>query len=138
MYRTSVSSQNRTHGGFPYVNQWLKMKGVEKLDLSKRDNRRNQRIPYFGAARISWEDERGVHRYAEAKCVDVSREGLCIVVAETIPVRSMLSLRVVRLKVGGSATVRYIAWRRCKCVLGLNLSQPLPENSLHLPELGEE
>jgi hypothetical protein len=98
----------------------------------KSDNRRHQRIRYLGPARISWDDECGLASYADAKCLDVSQEGLCIEVADTVPVRSLLSLRVERIKVGGSATVKYVARRGRKCVLDLNLSQPLPKNSLGL------
>jgi hypothetical protein len=60
--------------------------------VSKRDNRRYQRIPCLGAARIFWEDERGPVRYAQAKCLDISLKGLCLEVAEPIPVRSILSV----------------------------------------------
>jgi hypothetical protein len=123
---------NGTHGGFTYSTPFIQYGCVGKLSLSKIDNRRHQRDPYLGAARISWEDERGLIRYAEAKCLDVSQEGLCILVAEAIPVRSILSLRVEGITVAGSATVRYIAWRGCKCFLGLNLSQTLAKNSLNL------
>ena len=106
--------------------------GVGKPYTSKRDNRRHQRIPYLSAARISWEDEHGLARYAEAKCLDVSQEGLCIAVAETIPIRSMVLLRVERIQIGGSATVRYIAWRGGKCIVGLNLTQTALKISLNL------
>jgi hypothetical protein len=109
---------------------------VENLGPPKRDHRRHQRIPYVGAVRISWEDERGIARYAQAKCLDVSEEGLRIEVGEPIPVRSTISLREERIKVGGSATVRYTAWRRgCKYILGLNLSETLEKNSLNLAAL---
>jgi hypothetical protein len=108
---------------------------VGNLDPSQKDHRRHQRIPYLGAVRISWEDERGIARYAQAKCLDVSEEGLRIEVGEPIPVRSTLSLREERIKVGGSATVRYTAWRGCNHVLGLNLSQDLEKNSLNLAAL---
>ncbi len=110
----------------------LQYECVEKRSLSESENRRHQRVPYVGVARISWEDERGLVRHEEAKCLDISQEGLCIAVGQTIPVRSMLSLRVERIKIAGFATVRYIAWRGRNRTLGLNLSQPLPENSLNL------
>jgi hypothetical protein len=103
--------------------------------VSKRDKRRHQRIPCLGVARIFWEDERGLVRYAQAKYLDISQEGLCIEVAEPIPVRSILSVRVERIQVSGSATVRYIAWRRCKHILGLNLSETVDKNSLNLAAL---
>ena len=108
------------------------MESVGKLNLSKRDHRRHQRIPCLGVARIYWEDERGLAQYAQGKYVDVSEEGLCIEVAEKIPVRSILLLRAERISVSCSATVRYTAWRRCKHILGLSLSQALEKDLLKL------
>ncbi len=93
--------------------------------LSKKENRRHQRVSYVGAVGISWEDERGLSRYAKAKCLDVSEEGLRIEVAEPIPVLSRLLLRADQINLGGAASVRHIASRGCKYVLGLNLSQTL-------------
>ena len=98
--------------------------------MFKKENRQHQRIPYFGSARISWEDERGLTRYAHAKCLDVSNQGLRIEVGEPIPVRSRLLLRANLMDVGGSATVRYTAWSRCKYILGLNLSHTLHDDAL--------
>jgi hypothetical protein len=104
--------------------------------LSKRDERRHQRISYLGAARIFWEDERGLGKYGHVKCLDVSEEGLRIEVLEPIPVGSRLSLRSEGINLSTSATVRYIASRRgYKHILGLNLSQPLEKQSLDLAAL---
>ena len=98
--------------------------------LPKRESRRHNRIPYRGAVHISWEDESGLSRYAKANCLDVSEEGLLIELAEPIPVLSRLSLRADQINLGGSASVRHIAWRGCKYVVGLNLSQALEKASL--------
>jgi len=35
--------------------------------MSRKENRLHQRVPYCGPARISWEDERGLTRFAYAK-----------------------------------------------------------------------
>lgn len=91
--------------------------------MHKKDNRQHGRVPYLGPARISWDDEQGISRFAHAKCIDVSEEGLRIEVGEPIPIRSQISLRADRIGFSGSATVRNIAWRGCKYILGLNLSQ---------------
>jgi hypothetical protein len=91
--------------------------------MSKKDNRQHHRVPYCGAARISWEDEHGLTKFAHAKCIDVSEGGLRIEVGEPIPLRSQVSLRADQIGISGSATVRNIAWRGCKYILGLNLSQ---------------
>jgi hypothetical protein len=98
--------------------------------MSKKDNRQHHRVPYCGAARISWEDEHGLTKFAHAKCIDVSEGGLRIEVGEPIPVRSQISLRADRINLSGSATVRNIGWRGCKYILGLNLSQTQPAEAL--------
>ena len=95
--------------------------------LPKREKRRHQRLSYVGAVRISWEDERGLPKYAKAKCLDVSAEGMRIELTEPIAVRSRLSLRADQINFGGSASVRHVASRGCKYVLGLNLSQALEQ-----------
>ena len=79
--------------------------------MSKKENRQYHRIPYSGPARISWEDEHGLIRFAHAKCIDVSEGGLRIEMSESIPVRSQISLRADRINLSGSATVRNIRWR---------------------------
>lgn len=93
--------------------------------MVNRENRRHQRIPYLGAIRISWENERGLTSHAKAKCLDISEEGLRIEVAEPIPIRSTVLLRADQINLGGSASVRHVTWRGCKYILGLNLTQAL-------------
>lgn len=95
----------------------------------QKNSRKHERVPYEGPIRISWQDERGLSRYAKVKCLDISREGLRVETVDPIPVRSTLLLRADQISLGGSATVKHTAWRKCKYVLGLNLSQPL-ENSV--------
>ena len=101
--------------------------------LPKRENRRHLRVSYAGAVGISWEDERGLSKYAKAKCLDVSEGGLRIEMTEPIPVLSRLSLRADQINLGGAASVRHISSRGCKYVLGLNLSPTLqnPRAAFH-------
>ena len=91
--------------------------------MSKNDQRQHYRVPYFGPIRISWDDEQGTTRFAHSKCINISEAGLRIELSESIPLRSQISLRADRISFSGSATVRNIAWRGCKYILGLNLSQ---------------
>ncbi len=91
--------------------------------MSNKENRQHHRVPYSGPARISWEDDHGLTRFAHAKCIDVSEEGLQIEMSESIPARSQISFRIDRINLSGSATVRNVRWRGCKYILGLNLSQ---------------
>ena len=99
---------------------------MEALNISKRDRRQHERLPYCGPVRISLENEQGVVRYAHAKCLDVSEHGLRIELAEPLLVRTVLLLRADRINFSGSATVRSVALRGCKYTVGLNLSQRQP------------
>jgi len=104
---------------------------VEALNIPPKEHRQHQRSPYCGPIRISWENEEGLVRYAHAKCLDVSEDGLRIEVAESIPVRTRLLFRADQINFSGSATVRSVAWRGCKYILGLNLSQPITRASIY-------
>jgi hypothetical protein len=107
-----------------------KDRSMQELGIARKNRRQHERLPYYGSARISWEDEQGLVRFAHAKCLDISEDGLQIEVAETIPVRSRLLLRADRLNFSGSGTVRNVAWRGCKYILGLSLSQNQSLDSL--------
>ena len=101
------------------------------MSFQERENRRHHRSRCFGFVRISWEDSHGLVKYAQAKCLDVSGEGLKIETTQPIPVFSMLSLRADFINLSGSARVRHCAVRECKYTLGLNLSQRnVPKRSL--------
>ena len=100
----------------------------------QKNSRKHERVPYEGSVRISWQDERGLSRYAKVKCLDISREGLRIETADPIPVRSTLLLRADQLNLGGSAHVKHTAWRKCKYILGLNLTQPLEKSITDLTD----
>jgi hypothetical protein len=108
------------------------LKVEQELQISKRDLRRHQRVQYLGPARISWEDANGFPKYAQGSCLDVSASGLRmnVEVFEPIPVRSRVSLRVDRIKLAGSATVRHVARRGAKFVVGLEMSQAFGADAL--------
>jgi hypothetical protein len=82
--------------------------------------------------RISWEDARGLRNYGIGKCVDVSEDGLRIEVAEAIPLHSHVSLRAEGINFSGSATVKHVARRGSKFILGLELSHGLRDQVLAL------
>ena len=93
--------------------------------MSVQRDRRHPRIPYLCPIRISWEDAHGLTSYAQAKCLDVSEEGLRIEVSKPIPVHSRISFRADGINVAGSATVKHVTRQGAKYILGLNLSQAL-------------
>ena len=98
----------------------------------ERNLRRHQRIQYVGPARISWEDAQGLPKYAQGSCLDISASGLRIAVEifEAIPIRSCVSLRLERINVAGSATVRHVARRGAKYLVGLELRQAIGGDAL--------
>src|SRR5437016_1019515 len=98
--------------------------------MPSKDVRRRQRIPYLGRVRISWETANGDIKFAEAKCLDVSENGLRIEVPESIPVRTILSLRADLFDLAGSAVVKHVARHGSKCILGLELNQALHAQAL--------
>jgi len=106
------------------------MEDRREVHLPKKDIRRHERIPFLGGVHISWEDARGGPKQTQARCLDVSEEGLRIEVPEPIPVQSRVSLRADRINFHGSGTVKYIARRGAKYILGLNLSHALGDQAL--------
>ncbi len=100
--------------------------------MPRKETRRHVRVPYLGAVRISWEDARGLSNYGLGKCVDVSEDGMRIEVAEAIPLRSSVSLRAEGINFSGSATVKHVARRGSKFVLGLELNYALRDQVLAL------
>jgi hypothetical protein len=64
--------------------------------------------------------------------VEVSEGGLLVNVPDPIPVRSTVSLRAEAINLSGSATVKHVARRGAKCVLGLELSHALREQAIDL------
>ena len=95
--------------------------------MSSRDVRRYRRIPYLSPIHISWEDESGHGKYANANCLEISEGGLLIEVPVPIPVRTDVMLRAERINFAGSANVKHTRKRGSKFLLGVELSQPLRE-----------
>ena len=100
------------------------------MHVPKKEQRRHHRIPFAGRMRISWEDTRGVARYAMAKCLDVSEDGIRIEVLEPIPARTRVSVQAEQIKCAGSATVKHVEQNRTKYILGLELSEALRVQTL--------
>jgi PilZ domain len=100
--------------------------------MSETNLRRHHRVQYIGPARISWEDARGLPQYAQGRCLDISKSGLRIAleVFEPIPIRSCVSLRLERIKVASSATVKHVTRRGAKYLLGLELREAFGRDAL--------
>jgi len=93
------------------------------------NSRQHGRIRYTGPVRLAW-DERGEPRYAQAKCIDLSPNGLRVEAPVGMPPRSRISLRIEELKLSASALLKHVARRGSKYILGLELSHALQEKAL--------
>lgn len=62
--------------------------------------------------------------------MSVSGLRVAVEVFEPIPIRSRVSLRLERINVSGSATVRHVVRRGAKYLLGLELSQAFGAQAL--------
>jgi len=87
--------------------------------------------------RLSWTNAKGDSCYVQAKCIDYSAGGLRVESAESIPLRTVVSLRADHLSIVGSASVKHIERRSGKAILGLAFSQPQnPKVRATLPKAG--
>jgi len=91
---------------------------------SDKNLRRHRRIPYVGPVRISWEHH-GQPRFAVARCIDISDNGLRIESPEPVPLGAAIQLGAERLKLAGAATVKHVVRHGSKYLLGVQLTQVL-------------
>ena len=94
-----------------------------------KNNRRSRRIPYVGPIRISWEDN-GQPRFALAKCIDLSQNGLRIEAPQSVRPGTVIHLAAERIKLTGSATVRHSDRHGSKYLLGVQLNQAVLEKTI--------
>jgi hypothetical protein len=95
--------------------------------------RRHPRVPCLHPVRISWE-EQGQPRFAITKLTDVSESGLRIESSQPIPRGAIVMLESPRMNLRGAATVKHSIRRGAKFLLGLQLTQPLPGETVALIE----
>jgi hypothetical protein len=98
--------------------------------MSTKDARRNNRMPYTGPIRISWEAENDEPRYTEGKCLDISEAGIRIEVRAPIAVRTRVSLHAPRIKLSGSGSVKHVVRNSTRYIIGVELGQTLREQAL--------
>jgi hypothetical protein len=89
------------------------------------NTRRFHRFPYNDLVRVSWQDRLGQVKYANAKCLDVSEQGISVELVEPVELRSYVSLRSDKLKLAGTAAVRYCQRKAGKYMIGLEFSAGL-------------
>lgn len=69
--------------------------------------RRKERIPSQERVEIGWDDPIGQPRFMFANCLNVSTQGLSVRVHLPMPVRTYVTFRSEKLKLAGTATVKY-------------------------------
>ncbi len=88
----------------------------------KGNTRRFVRHPIHGAIRVLWQDSDGRDHFSQAKLVDVSTQGLQIMVDEKIPVRARVICNDPVVGISGTGSVRYCNYSKGKYFIGLEFS----------------
>jgi hypothetical protein len=103
--------------------------------MAHRDLRRNPRTLYSGAVLASWSEPNGDPKFARARCIDLSGDGLRLELPVPITVRTVVSLRFDRIHLSGTASVRHVRRNGMKFVVGFELSQHLSQQVANNPEI---
>jgi hypothetical protein len=88
----------------------------------KNEARRYARQEASGRLKILWEDGAGEQRMTQGRIVNVSVEGVQVLVEERIPVRSYVYGTEPALGIRGRASVRYCNFSKGKYQIGLEFS----------------
>src|SRR5579864_1990880 len=99
--------------------------------ISTKDKRHNRRIQYVKPIRIAWE-ENGEPRFAYAKCIEISENGVRIELPYQVRAGSTILLREDSLGLTTSATVKHLIRKGGKCFLGLHLRQGILAKTIAL------
>ena len=94
------------------------------------DHRREARGKVEGPLRLSWSDPLKGALFVQGKCIDASERGMKVVVSEPIPRMCTVSVAIDRMGFSGNGTVRHVLRVGRGYVLGLQLSQPIPQSLL--------
>ncbi len=90
--------------------------------LRKSEARRFGRVPAEGRLQILWEDAQGHPRMSMGRLVNVSVEGVQVLVDEKIPARTYVHCSDAKLGIRGRASVRYCEYSKGKYRIGLEFS----------------
>jgi len=71
---------------------------------------------------MGWDDPIGQPRFMFANSLNISTEGLSLRVHQPMPVRTYVTLRSEKLKLAGTATVKYCIRRNTWYQVGLELT----------------
>jgi c-di-GMP-related signal transduction protein len=88
----------------------------------KTNTRRFVRHPITGAIRLLWQDPSGGDRLSRATLVNVSTQGLQIILDEKIPVQTRVCCNDPAIGIAGTGSVRYCNYSKGKYLIGLEFS----------------
>jgi len=90
--------------------------------VQKNDLRRYSRYDASGTLRFLWEDGQGGERVSSGRLVNVSVEGIQLLVDEKIPIRACVLCNDAALGIRGRGSVRYCHYRKGKYQVGIEFS----------------
>jgi hypothetical protein len=93
--------------------------------MSNGNLRRHDRTVVRTIVQITWKDRNGDDKFTNAHTIDVSESGMRIEVPEPLPERSYVTMRVDKLTLHGTASVRSCVRKGTKYVVGLEFSAGL-------------
>jgi hypothetical protein len=96
--------------------------------MAHRDLRRDQRnacLGSLGTIEVSWTEPGKDPLFARGRCLDASVDGLRLEFPVALPIRATVTLRMARIDVSGSASVRHVRRTGMKFVIGFEFSQHL-------------
>jgi len=86
-----------------------------------KELRRNERFPATEPVEVGWEESDGP-KFARATCLNISPEGISMRMDQALPVRSHVTFRSAKLKLSGTASVRYCIRRNSWYQVGLEFN----------------
>ena len=90
--------------------------------IRKSESRRYERVDADGRLQILWDDATGQPKMSSGRIVNVSVEGVQVLVDEKIPVRTYVYCTDPKLGIRGRASVRYCNYSKGKYQIGLEFS----------------
>jgi hypothetical protein len=102
--------------------------------MTTKNHRRHHRLAYSGHVDLSWTDSSGQVKFARGKCLDLSESGLRVDAPQPIPQQTRVFLRAERIRLSGAATVRHLVRHGARYILGLELSEAIPDKALAAAE----
>ena len=84
--------------------------------------RRNERISSQERLAIGWDDLIGQPKFMFANCLNISTDGLSVRIDQPIAVRTYVTIRSEKLKLAGTATVKYCIRRNSWYHVGLEFT----------------